>query len=285
MQNKLNYINLGCGSTYNPDWINIDITSTGKSVIAHDLKRGIPLTDASCEVVYHSHLIEHIRHADAVLFIQECFRVLKHGGVIRIATPVLEKICNIYLEKLAKSLDGDPSSADDYNWIILEMYDQTVREKPGGQMLSYLRQNLIPNESFVYSRIGEEGRNIVNKLRNHIRHMLTIDFLLKHWLVIIKTIIRKSFALYKRIISIVLLGKIASQALEIGFFRLGGEVHQWMYDRYSITKLLKSAGFEEITITTAQNSRVPKWTSFNLDTTSEGKVRKPDSMFIEALKP
>ena len=59
------------------------------------------------------------------------------------------------------------ASARDYEWILLEMYDQTVREKNGGMMRHYLEQNPLPNENFIYQRIGEEGREIIRALRSN----------------------------------------------------------------------------------------------------------------------
>src|SRR4030095_981478 len=66
-----------------------------------------------------------------------------------------------YMRKLTAALGNDPSGCLDYQWILLEMFDQTVREKSGGEMFPYLSQFPLPNEAFVYERIGEEGRNIV----------------------------------------------------------------------------------------------------------------------------
>ena len=51
-------LNLGCGDRYHPDWTNINFTSTGGGVIAHNLKQGIPFPDESFDVVYHSHVLE-----------------------------------------------------------------------------------------------------------------------------------------------------------------------------------------------------------------------------------
>ena len=42
--------------------------------------------------------------------------------------------------------------------MILELYDQATREVAGGEMARYLRRNPLPNEAFIYSRIGEQGR-------------------------------------------------------------------------------------------------------------------------------
>jgi predicted SAM-dependent methyltransferase len=117
----MHYLNLGCGNHFHPDWINIDMLSSAPDVIAHDLRKGIPLLDCSCEVVYHSHVIEHFRQDDAVLFMKECLRVLKPGGIIRVAAPDFEAIAKIYLEKLAAIREGDYSQEPDYEWIVLEM--------------------------------------------------------------------------------------------------------------------------------------------------------------------
>ena len=42
----MKYLNIGCGSHYSSDfvWTNLDFTSTGKNVIAHNLLKGIPLS-------------------------------------------------------------------------------------------------------------------------------------------------------------------------------------------------------------------------------------------------
>ncbi len=55
------YLNVGCGSYYHQDWINLDIVPVGPEVRQHDVSRGLPLPDASCEAVYHSHLLEHLQ--------------------------------------------------------------------------------------------------------------------------------------------------------------------------------------------------------------------------------
>ena len=284
MQSKLGYLNLGCGSRFHPNWTNIDIVSTGPGVIAHDLMHGIPMPDNACEVVYHSSLLEHLRPNDALPFLQECHRVLKSKGILRVATPDLECICRVYLEKLTAALDGDIPNSHDYNWIMLEMYDQTVREHRGGEMLAYLRQDSIPNEAFVYSRIGEDGQQIVKALKQPMRHALVADHSLRRWADLLKKLMQRTYAVYERMVAHILLRRDTSKALDIGRFRLSGEVHRWMYDRYSLRRLLVAAGFCDINVQTATMSRIPDWTSFCLDTTPDGRVNKPDSLFMEGIK-
>lgn len=271
------YLNLGCGSRYHPQWINIDIIPQHPDVIQNDLSRGIPLPNESCEVVYHSAMLEHMRRSDAKAFLVECYRVLKPLGIIRVAVPNLEKICQLYLSCLSRAINQEEGASYDYDWIILELYDQTVREKSGGDMLEYLQQDPLPNEAFVYERIGEEGRRLVKALHKQGGSLPT--FLHK---------LRRGFrnlpSITKHRIRQCLLGSDDRRALQIGRFRLAGEVHQWMYDRYSLARLLKQSGFHDPQLQDANASLIPNWTSFNLDTLPDGQVIKPDLFYMEAIK-
>lgn len=278
-------LNLGCGNHYNRDWINMDISPGGPGVIACDLSRGIPAEDDSFDVVYHSHVIEHFRREDATGFMKECHRVLKPGGILRVATPDLEQICRIYLERLESVRGGKSEYVHDYDWILLEMYDQTVRESGGGGMLGYLRQNPIPNEAFVYRRIGEEGRNLVRQLREP-----QVGGRKSRLWPVNAGKVRKGIDLIMDkvqtdLLARLILGQDGVKALKIGRFRLGGEVHQWMYDQYSLSDLMKRAGFEGVIVQSASSSLISGWAGFNLDTLPNGIVYKPDSMYMEAIKP
>jgi predicted SAM-dependent methyltransferase len=280
------YLNLGCGSRYHPTWTNIDIVAHGPEVIQHDLSHGIPLPDASCDAVYHSAVFEHIRRADAPTFLQECHRVLKPGGVIRVGVPNLERLCRLYLEKLELAVVGDENAAHDYDWIMLELYDQTVREQSGGDMLTYLRQNPMPNEEFVYAQIGEEGRQLVQMIRQRNKLQLVQPAQGKE--PFLHKVRRRIFTMPKIVKQRLLtrwLGENYLRALAIGRFRLAGEVHQWMYDRYSLARLLQETGFINPIMHDAMSSQIPDWNTFHLDTLPDGTVIKPDLFFMEATKP
>jgi SAM-dependent methyltransferase len=281
----MKYVNLGCGTRYHSGWINIDIASSGPSVIQYDLSQGIPLGDASCDVVYNAAVLEHMRREDALRFLRECYRVLKPGGIVRVGVPDLEKLCQLYLSTLQAALDGDETAAHDYDWIMLELYDQTVREKSGGGMVEFLRQNPLPNEAFVYERIGEEGRQLVNALHNHEKRRVQAPTTTKPNIFVgLRRRLRTLPGSMKRRLLLLLLGSDGMRALEIGRFRLAGEVHQWMYDRYSLARLLTAAGFCNPVVQSATSSQIPNWTSFHLDTTPDGRVIKPDLFFMEATK-
>lgn len=73
-------------------------------------------------------------------------------------------------------------------------------------------------------------------------------------------------------------------ALQVGRLRQSGEIHYHMYDRYSLAKLLDDVGFSNIQQQQAAQSQINNWASFHLDTEADGRVYKPDSLFMEAQK-
>jgi predicted SAM-dependent methyltransferase len=260
-------LNLGCGQHFHPDWTNVDIVSTGEGVIAHDLRQGIPFPDASFDVVYHSHVLEHLPKAKATPFLQECFRVLRPSGVIRVVVPDLEQLARLYLTALEQASQGCEEWQANYDWILLEMYDQTVRGHSGGEMAAYLAQDPIPNETFVIQRLGREAKTLMHLLRQQPLQSPT------------QTLSDDDMRLKT------LLGEAGYQALQIGRFRQSGEVHQWMYDRYSLKVLLENAGFHQVRVCSAYESRIPNYAMYGLDVEPDGQIRKPDSIFVEAIKP
>ena len=153
-------LNLGCGADSHPAFVNLDLIAR-PGVIGHDLRLGIPFPDATFDLVYHSTMLSTMRAADALALMRECRRVLKPGGVLRVVTEDLEQMCRVYLHKLEAACHGDRQSAEDYEWMMLELYDQATREFAGGEMARYVRRNPLPNEAFIYSRIGEPGRRMV----------------------------------------------------------------------------------------------------------------------------
>jgi glycosyltransferase involved in cell wall biosynthesis len=78
-------LNLGSGPQKGRDgWVTVDIKGAD---ISHNLKYGIPLNNDSVDIIYCSHLLEHIPYTNLSLLILECFRVLKKGGLLSVAVP------------------------------------------------------------------------------------------------------------------------------------------------------------------------------------------------------
>jgi predicted SAM-dependent methyltransferase len=284
IKHKLPYLNIGCGDRFHPDWNNIDIVSHSKDVIEYDITKGIPYKDFSFEVIYHSHVIEHIPYSQVADFIKDCYRILQPNGIIRIALPDLENITKLYLQALQEVSENETASnISKYHWMKLELLDQMVRNQSGGQMKTYLLdQHANKNIDFIKERVGFEAAHILevgqqNKktLSYKIKKFLHLSFKSKFRL--IKDVLRD-----KVILNVLLWGQ-AKISYQIGSFKTSGEIHQWMYDHYSIKKLLEEQGFKNVKITDAFSSQISNWNSFQLDG-KDGKVFKPDSLFVEATK-
>ena len=275
-------LNLGCGGRFRSDWVNVNFTSTGPGVIAANLGKGVPFADESFDVVYHSHLLEHFQKTDAEAFLKECYRVLTPQGVIRVAVPDLEAIARNYLLALDKARAGAEDWDHNYDWMLLEMYDQVVRNQSGGEMARYLFKETIPNEQFVIDRCGAEVRNLIEVGRKMASYSQPAKLTSAHNL---RRIFRALFKPkgWRESMLRLLLGN-EFEALQIGRFCLGGEKHHWMYDSYSLEHLLLACGFKDVAVRGASESYIPEWASYNLDTEPDGSVYKPDSLFIEAIK-
>ena len=274
----MRYLNLGCGWRYLENWTNVDFTSNSPAVVAHNLTTGIPFSADSFDVVYHSHLLEHFPKPKATVFMGECHRVLKPGGIIRVVVPDLEQITREYLTNLERAKAGDKQAARNYEWIMLELYDQAVRDASGGGMAAYWKKKTIVNESYLVSRIGHEFTNY-RKNFLHNEAVPTQQPNPSRW--------KQYFSLapYKKLLIRYLAGyPQANRDLEVGRFRSGGEIHQWMYDEYSLGMLLIGAGFKNVQRKSAHESQIPNWEKHIVLDVEDGKVRKPDSLFLEATK-
>jgi SAM-dependent methyltransferase len=127
-------VNVGCGATPTRGWLNLDGSLTvrlarvpGLIPAAHRLglvtkqqlaftrvvqeagirpanaARRLPLSNSSVEVLYTSHMVEHLTRVEARRFLAEAFRVLRPGGFIRVAVPNL----GLYVARYLDSTDAD----------------------------------------------------------------------------------------------------------------------------------------------------------------------------------
>ena len=120
-------VNLGCGKNAIEGWINIDNSPKvilskypllrwilfklkiiskevyediwSRNIIWHDVRKGLPFENESVDVVYCSHLLEHLTRDEAKELCLEVFRVLKPKGIFRVVVPDLKKAIEAYLNR------------------------------------------------------------------------------------------------------------------------------------------------------------------------------------------
>lgn len=214
----MNRINIGCGKTPTKGWKNFDNSfslrlstipllprvlnvigfineaqsefvkfASENHIDYGDATKGLPLKDESCEVVYSSHMLEHLDRKGADSFLKEAYRLLCPNGLIRIAVPDIKKKIEQYNEC------GDA-------------------------------------DAFIEST-----------------HMCV--------------------------------SRPTSLAQKIRFLLVGTRHHQWMYDGYSLSRLLEKNGFVEAKIVPFGNTNIPEPGSLDL------YERSSESVYVEAKKP
>lgn len=75
-----------------------------------DLSRRFPFPDASLTAIYSSHTFEHLHVDVAERALAECHRVLRPGGICRIAVPNLDNVVAHY----------DPADPDDFVYGLFQ---------------------------------------------------------------------------------------------------------------------------------------------------------------------
>lgn len=263
-------LNVGCGDTYFPEWNNCDLLP-GRGVVKHDARDQLPWRDDIFDAVYSSHVLEHLTPAEAQQVIADIRRVLKPTGVCRIVVPDLEDICRLYLKFMEEaSTNGNNAAWHRYRWMVIELLDQMVRNKSGGE----LRQTLDHGEydqDLARARFGDAFLSAqrlpvtLSGTRTDVSAELLPESLVdKLW------------------------RKLAKWKLKLrgGDPRKTGEAHRWMYDRLSLPRLMEDCGLEDCAVKGFDESDIPHWDKYNLDISRYGEFpRKPDSLYVEGRVP
>ena len=80
-------LNLGCGTNILPGWENHD-----QDV---DLRKPLPWMDGAADFVLLEHVLEHFNSAIGYSILEECWRVLKPGGVLRVCVPDVSRVARV----------------------------------------------------------------------------------------------------------------------------------------------------------------------------------------------
>jgi predicted SAM-dependent methyltransferase len=86
---------VGAGVHDKEGWLCVDLVPVKRSIVYMNAIKPFPLPSASFDMVHSEHMIEHITFTHAAAMLSECHRILRPGGVVRIATPDLRKITEL----------------------------------------------------------------------------------------------------------------------------------------------------------------------------------------------
>lgn len=91
-------LQIGAGMVSLPGWLNTDLEPQrgGATTVFLDITEPFPFPDSSLDSILSEHVIEHVSFHQGQDFLRECFRVLKSGGVLRVATPDLTILLGLH---------------------------------------------------------------------------------------------------------------------------------------------------------------------------------------------
>jgi SAM-dependent methyltransferase len=149
--NPVRRLRLGAGRHVDEGWMSADLIPLSRGVVYMNASKPLPLPDASFDFILCEHMIEHVDLADATSLLGEFHRILRPGGVLRLATPKLERLLQMttngpkdedatwYIATLNSGLPGvPPDDADNpvymlnrlmHDWGHRFLYDEPTLTK------------------------------------------------------------------------------------------------------------------------------------------------------------
>ena len=185
-------LNLGCGFFPLEGWMNTDIDLSliekDDSIMYLDATKPFPIPDSSISFIYTEHLIEHLSYRDLNNLLDECFRVLKADGILRISTPNIQFLVDLYL---------NPSS--EKNKAYIEYDSMRSRLPSSSPIYAINRFHSLWGHKFIYDpksltdllnkhhyrnvvrcNIGESLHEDLKNVESHSRHfkknLSNVDF-------------------------------------------------------------------------------------------------------------
>ncbi len=190
-------INVGCGQTPTTGWRNFDnslslrLSSLSRlgswafrlgildehqyefmrfaqtnNIEYGDATKGLPIQDGAVDVLYSSHMLEHLDRDEASRFLKEARRLLVPGGVIRLVVPDIKKLADQYIStgdadffiKSTILWTNSPKSLLERAHLLIVgfrnhkwMYD--------GKSLS----KLLGDHGFIQMRVVQSGETMIEK--------------------------------------------------------------------------------------------------------------------------
>ncbi len=89
-------LNLGCGRFPAPGWNNLDVKRRAGVGVVGDLSRGLPFASDSFDAIAAIHVLPVLSYSVLPAAAADIRRILKPGGVLRLALPDLDKAFTAY---------------------------------------------------------------------------------------------------------------------------------------------------------------------------------------------
>lgn len=115
-------LNWGCGDHVAPGWINTDIKEADGVDLVADIRDGLPIASGALDYAVSIHALPELPLSEQVPALAELLRVLRPGGVLRLALPDLGKGIDAYLR-------------GDHGYFKVE---EDAASTPGGRFITHM---------------------------------------------------------------------------------------------------------------------------------------------------
>jgi predicted SAM-dependent methyltransferase len=93
---QIRKLHIGCGGNILNGWLNSDYLSRSSRIVYLDAAKTFPFKNGEFDYVFSEHMIEHVPYQQGLQMLFECLRVLKPKGKLRISTPDLSFLIDLY---------------------------------------------------------------------------------------------------------------------------------------------------------------------------------------------
>jgi predicted SAM-dependent methyltransferase len=149
-------INLGSGHWKLEGWVNVDIDLESLPDVAANLSGGLPFDTGVARLMHTEDFIDQLEIEKAAEFLCECHRILAPGGILRVLTPDMQKLADLYL--------NDPKRLREMweKFVGVDLFLGTAGEVFNSGMRFAGHTFLYDEETFkaLSSRCGFEARKV-----------------------------------------------------------------------------------------------------------------------------
>lgn len=118
-------LHLGCGKRYIPGFVHVDLDSFPHIDYQSDVAHLPMFQDESVSLIYSSHALEYFDRIEVQEVLKEWWRVLRPGGILRVAVPDFEALVKVYQQY------------GDLGKVVGPLYGRIVIKTPDGEKATY----------------------------------------------------------------------------------------------------------------------------------------------------
>jgi predicted SAM-dependent methyltransferase len=90
-------LHLGCGKRRFPGYVHVDIRQEINPEVIDDVFKLEKFENDSAEIIYNSHVLEHVDRQGSYEALKRWYDVLKPGGILRVSVPDMEAVFEHYV--------------------------------------------------------------------------------------------------------------------------------------------------------------------------------------------